>query len=228
MSAPVPGVAPLRASVIMDYQNVHLTGHEAFGEPRHVEKHETLIDPLLFAQQLLRVRNSKQRPGYPQAVLGRVLVYRGQPSDEHDPDLYAYTQAAKAQWERDARVEVTYRPLKYYHVYGPDNRPLVDVNGKKIYSRKQEKGIDVLVAMAVLREARTADTNLVILASTDTDLAPVLDEACALHLAKIETASWWSPNHRNQQLRADEAKVWNTRLNEEDFIRARDLTDYWK
>jgi hypothetical protein len=228
MTAPVPGPPSPRASVVMDYQNVHLTGHELFGAPKHFDKHETLIDPLLYAQQLLRVRNAKQRPGYPPAVLGRVLVYRGQPSDEHDPGPYAYTQAAKAQWERDPRVKVTYRPLKYYYEYGADNRPLVDISGKKRYSHKQEKGIDVLVAMAVLREARMPDTGLVILASTDTDLAPVLDEACALHLAKIETVSWWSPDHRNQQLRADRVQVWNTRLNEDDFVRARDLTDYWK
>jgi hypothetical protein len=82
--------------------------------------------------------------------------------------------------------------------------------------------------MAVLREARVADTSLVILASTEIDLAPVLDQACALHQSKIETASWWSPNHRNEQLRADQTPVWNTRLNEDDFIAARDLTDYWK
>jgi hypothetical protein len=86
MTAPVPGPPSLRATVIMDYQNVHLTGHEVFGKPKHLEKHETLIDPPLYAQQLLRVRNAKQRPGYSSAVLGRVLVYRGQPSDEHDPD----------------------------------------------------------------------------------------------------------------------------------------------
>lgn len=228
MTAPVPGPAPLRAVVVMDYQNVHLTGHELFGTPTHLAKHETLIDPLLYAQQLLRVRNARQRPGHPPAVLARVLVYRGQPSDEHDPDLYAYSQAAKAQWERDSRVVVTYRQLKYYYTFGADHRPLQDVHGRKIYTHKQEKGIDVLVALAVLREARMADTNLVILASTDTDLAPVLDEAAALRLAKIETVSWWAPARRNQQLRADGVSLWNTRLNEQDFITARDRTSYSK
>jgi hypothetical protein len=66
----------------------------------------------------------------------------------------------------------------------------------------------------------------VILVSTDTDLAPVLDEACELQVAKIETASWWSRSQRNQQLRADRHTVWNTRLNAEDFVKVRDLTDY--
>jgi hypothetical protein len=53
MTARVPR-PPLRTTVIMDYQNVHLTGHEVFGKPKHLEKHETLIDPLLYAQQPLR------------------------------------------------------------------------------------------------------------------------------------------------------------------------------
>src|SRR3954451_20491189 len=107
MNAPLSQPSELRASIVMDYQNVHLTGHELFGQPKHLEKHETLIGPLLYAQQLLRVRNDKQRPGYRHAVLGRVLVYRGQPTHEHDPLPYAYSQAAQAQWERDPRVMVT-------------------------------------------------------------------------------------------------------------------------
>jgi hypothetical protein len=82
------------------------------------------------------------------------------------------------------------------------------------------------VALAVMREARSPDVNLVILASTDTDLAPVLDEAYALREAKIETVSWWSPERRNQQLRADRSPIWNTRLNAADFVAARDLTVY--
>jgi hypothetical protein len=89
------------------------------------------------------VRNAKQRREYRHAVLSRVLVYRGQPSDEHDPVIYAYSQAAKAQWERDHRVTVTYRPLKYYYEYGADGRPVVDVHGKRVYTHKQEKGVDV-------------------------------------------------------------------------------------
>ncbi len=71
------------------------------------------MDPLLFANRLLQVRNQAQRAGYADAVLRRVLVYRGQPSPEHDAAGYARNQAQKAQWERDRRVQVTLRPLKY-------------------------------------------------------------------------------------------------------------------
>ena len=119
----------LRTSVVMDYQNVHLTGHGLFDSTRMLPKHETLVDPLLFANQLLRVRNVAQRPGYPPAVLKRVLVYRGEPSPIHDPDGYSRNQAQKSQWERDRRIQVTLRPLKYPYQYDVTGRPVIDING---------------------------------------------------------------------------------------------------
>jgi hypothetical protein len=41
----------------MDYQNVHLTGHDLFAAHRGLPKHEALIDPLSFAAELIRTRN---------------------------------------------------------------------------------------------------------------------------------------------------------------------------
>ena len=43
----------LRASVIIDYQNVHPTGHGLFDLTKRLPRHETLIDPLAFAARLL-------------------------------------------------------------------------------------------------------------------------------------------------------------------------------
>jgi hypothetical protein len=40
----------LRTTIIVDYQNVHLTGHGLFGSTRALPLHETLVDPLLFGQ----------------------------------------------------------------------------------------------------------------------------------------------------------------------------------
>ena len=106
----------LRASIVIDYQNVHLTGHGLFDTTRQLPRHETLVDPLLFAGVLLRTRNRLQRPDMPHAVLRRVLVFRGLPSPEHDPRGYNRNQTHKAHWDRDERVKVTLRPLKYeYH-----------------------------------------------------------------------------------------------------------------
>lgn len=85
----------LRASIVMDYQNIHLTGHELFPCSRHRPIHECLIDPLSFAHQVLRARNANQREGHPHAILADIWVYRGEPSAEHDPRDYARSQAQK-------------------------------------------------------------------------------------------------------------------------------------
>ena len=40
-------------AVIMDYQNMHLTGHDRFTPPG-IPKHESLIHPLLFADEVIK------------------------------------------------------------------------------------------------------------------------------------------------------------------------------
>ena len=223
-------MSDLRAVVVIDYQNVHLTGHGLFEISKHGPPHEALLDPLLFANQLLSTRNRLQRAGMPAAVLRRVLVYRGQPSPEHDPKPYARNQAQKAQCERDGRVTVTLRPLKYRYVRDVTGRPLVDGSGQKTVLGKDEKGVDVLCALAVVREALLPDVDLVILASQDSDLEPALDEALRLESAKIETFCWFDPTqpHRTRQLRPGGGRsLWNTRLTETEFRRCWDLTDYF-
>jgi hypothetical protein len=98
-----------------------------------------------------------------------------------------------------------------------------------VVESKGEKGIDVLCALAVVREAQRADVDLVILASHDSDLEPALDEALALRSAKIETFSWYDPaqRHRIRQLRPGTGRsIWNTRLGESEFHNCWDLTNY--
>lgn len=219
----------LRAVVVIDYQNVHLTGHGLFEVSRYGPAHEALVDPLHFANQLIQTRNQLQRPGMDHASLSRVLVYRGQPSSEHDPKPYARNQAQKARWERDHRVAVQLRQLKYRYEYDDAGNLILDSNGKRIVADKFEKGVDVLCALALVREARRPDIDLVILASQDSDLEPALDEAIALHTAKIETFCWFdrSQPKRGRQLRPGAGKtVWNTRLGETEFRNCWDLTDY--
>jgi hypothetical protein len=101
-------------------------------------------------------------------------------------------QAQKAQWERDKRVLVTLRPLKYEYQRTFDGRPATDVDGRKIViGSPREKCVDVLCALAVVREAQDPSTDLVVLASSDSDLAPAIDEVRLLGTAKIETFCWW-------------------------------------
>ncbi|MGH3611579.1 MAG: hypothetical protein ACRDRK_02955 [Pseudonocardia sp.] len=106
---------------------------------------------------------------------------------------------------------------------------MVGPDGKRVVESKAEKGIDVLCALAVVREAQRADVDLVILASHDSDLEPALDEALVLGSAKIETFSWHDPAqpHRIRQLRPGSGRrIWNTRLGETEFRNCWDLTKY--
>ncbi|MDG4763110.1 hypothetical protein O7632_03135 [Solwaraspora sp. WMMD406] len=163
------------------------------------------------------------------AELHKVLVYRGEPSPDHDPSGHRRNQMQKAEWERDPRVSVTLRPLKYRYHYDEYGKPASDPSGKRIViGTPQEKGVDVLCALAMVREARREEVDLVILAAQDTDLIPALDEALLLGTAKIETFSWYEPNkpHGRQQLRPSVRQIWNTRLRHTDFLNCRDTTDY--
>jgi hypothetical protein len=219
----------LRTAIVIDYQNVHLTGHDFFlagtGTPRHL----SLLDPLLFAEELVAARNRAQFPGYALAVLEKVLVYRGHPSQEHDPANSARNLAHQAHWERDERVTVTVRPLRYEFERDAAGGLLRNSSGQKIIRSRREKGVDVLCALALVREVRRPETDLVILASADSDLIPALDEAIEIASAKVETFCWFDPQEpwKSRQLRPERVKaVWNTRLGEREFVRARDLTDY--
>lgn len=219
----------LHATVVIDYQNVHLVGHNLFPSTKHRPRHDSLVDPLLFAQTWARVRNEAQRPGMPACDVAKVLVYRGLPSPEHDADAYARNQAQKAHWERDSRVTVIHRPLKYEYQRDADGHSATDATGIRIVTGKREKGIDVLCALALVREAQRPETDLVMLASTDTDLEPALDEAIEYGTAKIETCSWYDPaqRHRSKELRpSPPRRIWNTRLHEPDYNRSWDPTNY--
>ena len=216
----------LRAVVVIDYQNLHLVGAGLF-EP-HMAQHECLVHPSHFAAQLIRARNLTQSEGHAAAELARVLVYRGLPSAEHDPKPYARNLAQKNEWERDPKVVVTLRPLKYRYQRALDGRKATDANGVAIVAGKQEKGVDVLCALAMVREARNPGFDLVVLASQDSDLEPALDEAILLGTARIETASWFdSQNPRaSREIRPSARRIWNTRLGAEVFRAAQDRRDY--
>jgi len=225
-AAPEP--PPLRTAVIIDYQNVHLVGHDAFPSTRYLERHTSLIDPLMFSNELIRQRNALMRPGYARAILQDVWVYRGLPSSEYDPHDNARSLAQRYHWERDRRVHVTLRPLRYRLERDATGRPLRDVNGNVTITEKREKGVDVLCALAMVREAARPDIDLAILASHDSDLEPAIDEARELSTTKIETFRWNSPDDFVYQLRSGDKSrpIWCTKLDERAFRASWDPTPY--
>ena len=106
------GVVDLRVCVVIDYQNIHLTARDLFASPG-LPVHECLIHPLLFAEQVIALRATRQRDATQQrAVLTAVRVFRGSQSNARDPYVYGISQRQRSQWTRDKRVDVVYRTLR--------------------------------------------------------------------------------------------------------------------
>ncbi|WP_207407231.1 NYN domain-containing protein [Rathayibacter sp. SD072] len=227
----------LRATLIVDYQNVHLTAFDVF-DPRG-DRHDSLIHPMRFAQRAIVERNERQREGFALARIERVIAFRGLHHVDHHWEQHRRAQDQAARWREDG-VDVQLRDLKYSYQLGADGRPVIDIHGKKIpLGRPKEKGIDVLCALACVREAARSDVDLVVLASRDTDLVPALDEVHDFReveperYARIETVSWFNPRWREEGsvsgggLRPTAPRrIWNTNLDRSCYEASRDRTVY--
>jgi uncharacterized LabA/DUF88 family protein len=198
---------PKSVIILIDYQNIHLTGHQEFALEGQA-KHETLVHPLSFAHQVMAARRVIQGERHLPGKLQSVVAFRGLPSNRHEPNFYRRSLAQRAEWTRDPRVEVIYRPLRY-----PQEWPTLPA---------QEKGIDVLIALALVRSADRHRADVLILASHDTDLEPAIEAAEEVEDVDIETVGWKGC----KRLRGGSSDRWHTFLNSESFIRCRDRKDY--
>lgn len=135
-------------------------------------------------------------------------VFRGSPSNARDSYIYGISQRQRYEWTRDTRVDVVYRTLRY-----PPDWP---------HQPAREKGVDVLVALKVVRAALDPQFDVVILTSHDTDLEPALEIAVGDGRAKIETAGWYGA----RVLRPSGVRLWHTALSAADMVKTRDCFDY--
>lgn len=226
----------MRAAVVIDYQNVHLTAWEVFN--RAGERHESLIHPRQFADIAIQVRNQRQREGHPHAVLDRVVAFRGLPHVDYDWEQNRRCLDQARQWQEDG-ADVELRDLKYRHVLGADGRPVLNIHGKKeAKGPGKEKGIDVLCALTCVREALRPDIDVVILASRDTDLVPTLDTLVDMRqdhpdIARIETVSWFNKNANREGnymggslLPSGGRRIWNTNLDRRAYEASLDRRSY--
>lgn len=223
----------LRTSIVVDYQNVHMTAHEIFNP--HGNLWDSLIHPVQFARRAVVERNSRQREGYEHAQLARTLAFRGLPHVDYDWEQNRRNLDQATQWRQDGAI-VDLRDLKYDFQRDASGRPIRDINGKKMpVGRPQEKGIDVLCALALVREAARPDIDLVILASRDTDLVPAIDEVYDFRgmdprrYAKVETVTWHDRDgDRNRgHLRATRPRTaFNTNLGRDCYTASIDRNQY--
>ncbi|MGW5154507.1 NYN domain-containing protein [Nonomuraea wenchangensis] len=195
-----------RVEVFLDYQNVHLAAHECFAPRFGVPVHQTLVHPLAVAERIVE----KRKHG---GLLQGVRVFRGRPNPEHEPTPAAANDAQSAAWSRDPRVTMIRRPLNYRG--WPEERP-------------REKGVDVALAISLVKTALRAEYDVAVVFTSDTDLLPAIEMAFRETKPKIEIAAWtgknplWFPD----ELKMKRYLPYCHFLSEIDFEDVRDRTKY--
>jgi uncharacterized LabA/DUF88 family protein len=148
-----------RAVAFIDGQNLYRHAKEAFG---HFHPN---YDPKKLAEAVCAAH------GW---TLRGVRFYTGIPSALEDPMWHAYWSNRQLAMSR-AGVLVTARPLRYHE----ETIDLGEGKTKTIIT-PHEKGIDVRLALDVVRMARQDQFDVAVIFSQDQDLAEVADEVRAI------------------------------------------------
>lgn len=138
-----------------DGQNLFRHAKDAFGH------YHPNYDPVKLHRTIC------ERQGW---IPGRIFFYTGIPPREKDEFWHGYWERRILSMKRQG-IEVVTRNLRYRRVEAYDENG--DLLLKEI---PQEKGIDVRLALDVVRHARERSYNVAIIFSQDQDLAEVAEE----------------------------------------------------
>ena len=200
-----------RVAVFIDYQNTYHGARREFGDPNSDTPIFGHVDPAALARLLVDLG----RAADPDRLLCAANVYRGEPGHRSHPKLRAAFARQTRRWRADPSLTVKTTALRYRRVKHPGGRAW----------RTEEKGIDVLLAVDVVRGAYMDEFDTAIVASADTDLLPALEEALRAG-RRIETASWSGPAARFTALRVPGRRTWSHHLSRKHFELVQDATDY--
>lgn len=195
---------PERVSLSLGYQNVYGTARSVF----HANDDPPQLGHIwpVSLGELIAAR--RRRP----SVLHEVRVYRGVPDPERQPKLFTVNERQAIAWSGDQRVQIFRRSLRYNRDW-PASPP-------------QEKGIDVALAVDLVRIAAQAAYDVAVVFSRDTDLMPALEavrEMRATTGAHIEVATWDGAG----RLRFPNTNLpWCHILTADDYHAVHDTTDY--
>jgi uncharacterized LabA/DUF88 family protein len=161
----------VRVAVFIDQQNLYRSARDAYDWRSEPALRGNAL-PLELGR-LLATGDLAQPITEGEAISERDLVavriYMGQPSQRHDPREYARALRQRQHWDRSSPiVTVLHRTLRYPPNWQPGDP-----------ERPREKGIDVLLAMDLVRGAFDPSSDclfdLAILVSGDTDLLPAVE-----------------------------------------------------
>ena len=184
-----------RAIVYIDYENAYRHAREFFhnDEPGH-DRTNGHFKPRALAEALCE-EYARKFPARESLEITSVKVFRGRPVQRYEPEAAsAWNRQAKA-WKEDG-ISLTHAWLHY------------DEGG----GRPREKGIDILLALHVFRDAVAGSCDVAILFSRDSDFESVFKFVRSLPSPHpvVLTAGWRSgskhsalPHPRAEQLLID-------------------------
>lgn len=201
-----------RVAVFIDYQNVYKGARSAFG----YEDSTDFTHGQVFPRRLGIVVTDRGRAIDPERVLEKVVVFRGEPSGLHSPRGLAACQRQTRFWNAQNLVTAVTRPLKYY----PN---AWDSRGNVTDWIAREKGIDVLIALAMVVGAIRDEFDVAVVCSADSDLAPAVEQVREFG-KRCEVFGWRSKTWRSRL--SVTPNVWCHWLDRTDYGRLYDGTDY--
>ncbi len=195
-----------RLVVFLDYQNLYALARRYF-HPASAPVQAGQVRPLWLGQ-LISSRSGGRE-------LTQVRVYRGRQDSAKEPLGYVANRRQCARWERDPRVRVIWRPLRYPRAWPEEPA--------------EEKGIDVALAVDFVMMAVRGEYDIGVLMSSDTDLKPALEAVAGLGgnpYPRCEVAAWSSSMRHSRRLSISLARLWCHWLDETDYRKVADPTDY--
>jgi uncharacterized LabA/DUF88 family protein len=207
-----------RVVVFLDWQNVYKHAREEF-HTRGDKNTSGQVHPLDLGITLADLRP----PGSAEdRELLTVRVYRGMPDQRYDAQGYAAARRQIARWERDERVIVVTRKLRYPHDYLP---------GVSSTELVKEKGVDVALALDLAAMASDDLYDVGILMSCDHDLLPAVERVIQRNKTRgsgpiIEVAAWQGPGRRSPRMRLPGARLYCHWLDQQTYWGLQDERDY--
>jgi uncharacterized LabA/DUF88 family protein len=199
-----------RVAVFIDYQNAYMGARRAFSLG------SDFTNGQFYPRRLGVALAHLGRTVDPKRELHTVQVFRGEPSSAHSPKGLAACQRQVRYWQAQRCVEPVTRPLKYYSEWNPRRR---DYDWQA-----REKGIDVLIALAMVTGAHADAYDVAILMSADSDLLPALEQVMDAG-KRVEVATWDGPGSRSR-LSLPGKNIWCHWLDRQWYDRLHDPTDY--
>ena len=198
-----------RVKVFIDAQNLYKDARRSFFTPADPGVRGQ-FSPRRFGEAVASLRTE---PDDRQLV--QVRVYTGRPSSARDPKSYGAHMRQCARWAQTPDVVVVPRSLRY-----PRNWPA---------EKAQEKGIDVHLAVDLVRGYALDEFDIGVVASTDTDLVPALEAVLELDrgrgYAPIEVCAWFEDAY-SKQLRVTGHEIYCHEFPRQIYNRVSDPTDY--